>query len=101
MRIINIFANDHRIIRETKKLLKRKLKTVTLLFPSISIPCGAHRLHRRRRSFLETLHKQQTFGIFRLFGINTGHLGFFRSFIPMILMSSSFGTSRADMRYST
>jgi NAD+ kinase len=82
MRIINIFANDTDLSKETKKLLKRKLEKSDFIVPrefdpnaELIICIGGD------GSFLETLHR---FGFPNIpfIGINTGHLGFFQELQP-------------------
>ncbi len=82
MRIINVFANDTDLSKETKKLLKRKLEKSDFVVPrefdsnaELIICIGGD------GSFLETLHKFN-FPDIPFIGINTGHLGFFQELHP-------------------
>jgi NAD+ kinase len=82
MRIVNVFANDTDLSRETKKLLKRKLEKSGFLVPhefdasaELIVCVGGD------GSFLETLHKYD-FPDIPFIGINTGHLGFFQELHP-------------------
>lgn len=82
MRIINIFANDNAISRDTKRLLRRKLEKSGFIIPrefnpdaELIICIGGD------GSFLETLHKYD-FPKIPFIGINTGHLGFFQELHP-------------------
>lgn len=82
MRIINIFANETELSKETKKLLKRKLEKSGFVVPQqfdlnaeLIICIGGD------GSFLETLHRHD-FPHIPFMGINTGHLGFFQELHP-------------------
>lgn len=82
MRMINVFANDTGLSRETKKLLKRKLEKSDFVVPrefdpnaELIICIGGD------GSFLETLHRFK-FPDIPFIGINTGHLGFFQELHP-------------------
>lgn len=82
MRIINVFANDTPLSKETKKLLRRKLEKSDFIVPrefdpnaELVICIGGD------GSFLETLHKYK-FPDIPFIGINTGHLGFFQELNP-------------------
>ncbi len=82
MRVINVFANDTDLSRETKKLLKRKLEKSDFIVPREFDP-GAELIIciGGDGSFLETLHKHK-FPDIPFIGINTGHLGFFQELNP-------------------
>lgn len=82
MRIINVFANDTELSKETKKLLKQKLEKSDFVVPrefdpnaELVICIGGD------GSFLETIHKYE-FPAIPFIGINTGHLGFFQEIRP-------------------
>lgn len=82
MRIINVFANDTDLSKETKKLLRRKLENCDFIVPrefdpnaEMVICIGGD------GSFLETLHRYE-FPDIPFVGINTGHLGFFQELHP-------------------
>jgi len=82
MKIINIFANDTALSKETRKLLKRKLENSDFIVPrefdpnaELIICIGGD------GSFLETLHRFD-FPNIPFIGINTGHLGFFQELHP-------------------
>jgi Predicted sugar kinase len=82
MRIINVFANDTAISKETKKLLIQKLEKSDFVVPKefdsnaeLIICIGGD------GSFLETLHKHK-FPDIPFIGVNTGHLGFFQELHP-------------------
>ena len=82
MRIINVFANDTDLSKETRKLLKRKLEKSDFIVPrefdsnaELIICIGGD------GSFLQTLH-QYGFPDIPFIGINTGHLGFFQELHP-------------------
>jgi NAD+ kinase len=82
MRVINIFANDTILSRDTKRLLKRKLEKSDFIVPrefdpnaELVICIGGD------GSFLQTLHKYN-FPDIPFIGINTGHLGFFQELHP-------------------
>jgi Predicted sugar kinase len=85
MRIINVFANETVLSRDTMKLLKRKLEKSDFVVPKefdpnaeLIICIGGD------GSFLETLHRYD-FPTIPFIGINTGHLGFFQELHPDIL----------------
>ncbi len=82
MRIINVFANDTVLSRDTKKLLKRKLEKSDFIVPREFDP-GAELIIciGGDGSFLETLHRFD-FPDIPFIGINTGHLGFFQELHP-------------------
>lgn len=82
MRIINVFANDTDLSKDTKKLLKRKLEKSDFVVPrefnpeaELIVCIGGD------GSFLETLRKYN-FPDIPFIGINTGHLGFFQELHP-------------------
>lgn len=82
MKIINVFANDTIISKDTKRLLKRKLEKSGFVVPKefdqnaeLIICIGGD------GSFLETLHRYD-FPKIPFIGINTGHLGFFQELHP-------------------
>jgi len=82
VRIINVFANDTDLSKDTRKLLKRKLEKSDFIVPhefdpnaELVICIGGD------GSFLETLHKYH-FPDIPFIGINTGHLGFFQELHP-------------------
>lgn len=82
MRIINIFANDNGVSKDTKRLLRRKLEKSGFMVPKefdsnaeLIICIGGD------GSFLETLHEYE-FPEIPFIGINTGHLGFFQELHP-------------------
>lgn len=82
MRVINVFANDTVLSKDTKKLLKRKLEKSDFIVPrnfdpdaELIVCIGGD------GSFLETLHKYN-FPDIPFVGINTGHLGFFQELHP-------------------
>jgi len=82
LRIINVFANDNALSKETKRLLRRKLDKSGFIVPKefdpnaeLIICIGGD------GSFLETLHKYD-FPEIPFIGINTGHLGFFQELHP-------------------
>lgn len=82
MRIINVFANDTDLSKETRKLLKRKLEKSDFIVPreydpnaELIICIGGD------GSFLQTLH-HYGFPDIPFIGINTGHLGFFQELHP-------------------
>lgn len=85
MRIINLFANDTILSRETRRLLKRKMEQSDFVVPRYYDPnaelivcIGGD------GSFLEALHKYK-FPDIPFIGINTGHLGFFQELQPDLL----------------
>lgn len=82
MRIINVFANDTVLSKDTKKLLRRKLEKSDFIVPNeynpdaeLIVCIGGD------GSFLETLHRFD-FPDIPFIGINTGHLGFFQELHP-------------------
>ncbi|MDD3169783.1 MAG: NAD(+)/NADH kinase [Eubacteriales bacterium] len=82
MRIINVFANDTGLSKDTKKMLRRKLEKSDFVIPrdfdpnaELVVCIGGD------GSFLETLHKFN-FPDIPFIGINTGHLGFFQELHP-------------------
>jgi NAD+ kinase len=82
VRIINVFANDTVLSKDTKRLLKRKLEKSDFVVPrefdpnaELIICIGGD------GSFLQTLHKYH-FPEIPFIGINTGHLGFFQELHP-------------------
>ncbi len=82
MRIINVFANDTVLSKETKALLKRKLENSDFIVPEVYDPNAELIICiGGDGSFLETLHKYR-FPHIPFIGINTGHLGFFQELLP-------------------
>jgi NAD+ kinase len=81
-RVINVFANENAISRETRRILKHKLEKSGFVVPrdydadaELIICVGGD------GSFLHTLHKYD-FPNIPFIGINTGHLGFFQELYP-------------------
>jgi len=81
-RIINVFANDNALSRETRRHLKQKLEKSGFIVPrefdpnaELVICVGGD------GSFLQTLRKYN-FPKVPFVGINTGHLGFFQELYP-------------------
>ncbi len=80
--IINVFANENAVSRETRRLLKQKLEKSGFIVPrefspdaELVICVGGD------GSFLHTLRKYN-FPDVPFIGINTGHLGFFQELYP-------------------
>ena len=82
MRVINVFANDTVLSKDTKKLLKRKLEKSDFIVPKEFDPTAELVICiGGDGSFLETLHRYE-FPDIPFIGINTGHLGFFQELNP-------------------
>lgn len=81
-RIINIFANNYALSKETRRILKQKMERSGFIVPrqfdpkaELIVCVGGD------GSFLKTLHKYQ-FPDIPFIGVNTGHLGFFQELHP-------------------